>query len=149
MHESKPFHALSLLSRLGVLLACAFFAGSLTAAEKLEPVQYAVTVQNNGSDVGILTTVPTDKQLVIEFLSASCHSPERKTPEVIVIGVGGPYHKFSLVNYDNGFTSSAYATHPTRLYALPSVEVSAQVYPSSTLGTVSCEVVISGYLKDD
>lgn len=149
MHESRPLTSMNVLSRLGILFACLLFAGSLAAAEKPEPVQYAVSVQNTGTELGILTTVPPDKQLVIEFLSASCISPDREVPEVIVIGVGGPYHKFTLVNYDNGDTTSAYATHPTKLYALPSVEVSAQVYPSSTSASVSCEVVISGYLIDD
>ena len=115
-------------------------------AQPFQTSTASLTNAANPSGFGLtLTTIPTGKVLVIEFLSASC-SPT---------GAGGvvpnPLRVTTQVDHSIALTpgstvGQAIATHLTRIYADPGTKVNLTLFPTTASATVSCNVAISGTL---
>ena len=119
---------------------------SSSSAQVLQTSTASLTNAANPSGFGLtLTTVPLGKELVIEFLPASCNST----------GAGGvipnPLRVTTQVDHWIGLTpgntvGQAMATYLTRIYAGPGSKVNLTLFPTTSPATVSCNVAISGTL---
>ena len=115
-------------------------------AQTFQASTTSLTNAANPSGFGVtLTTVPAGKELIIEFLSASCNptgaggvvpNPLRVTTQVD--------HWIALI--PGSTVGQAVATYSTRIYASPGSKINLTLFPTTSAATVSCNVAISGTL---
>ena len=111
------------------------------------PFNRTVQLDNASGGQGYGTTIdaPSDDQLVIEFLSASCSSQAGIEPTKLRV-FAGVEHYFWLENLAFGVGFSSTATHMTRMYPNPGSPMNFSVFPSTNQATINCTLSITGYL---
>ena len=122
----------------------------------IQPFQKYVGATNTGTNVHTfsLGTVPAGKRLVIEFVSAHGQVPAGEHVELFHLNtVAGPFggatHDLLVQAQPAAVSGDAIfrASQQVRIYADPGTTVTALIR-TSTLGTTTCAIAISGYLVD-
>jgi hypothetical protein len=109
-----------------------------------EPFQNSVSV-TNAVDV-TLYTVPSNKRLVIEFVSGFCTTSQNIPVQTLRLS-GSVDHFFTPMVFPGAAgTSFAVITQLARIYAYPLAAVKVAVFPTTNTGTTTCAISVSGHL---
>ena len=101
----------------------------------------------------LYTTVPSNKRLVVEFVSVSVVAPAGQTPSVQIgtataglpSGNAAIDHEIALLEVSAG---TATASQPVKLYSDPGSSVEIIVARNDTVGSLVFDVTWSGHLVD-
>jgi hypothetical protein len=114
--------------------------------------QYIISLPAGQANGTKSISVPADKWLVLETVTARVIVPSGQTPEVklytptflIPSGTVNVGHQVALVAQPGG--TAFHASLPLRLYCMPGGAVMAWAGRGATTGTASYEITWSGYL---
>jgi hypothetical protein len=139
----------------------------VTNMKERQPVGFDFTItlpQGTGTSSGTdpAPIVPTDKILVIEFLTIRANLPTGQIPHVIIqtsaFKLGAPQGTTIQNNHRIAFTSGPlkgtaltdeyFATHQVKMYALGGDDIGINFSRNSTSGQAFAVVGFSGYLVD-
>jgi hypothetical protein len=90
--------------------------------------------------------VPSDKRLVVEFVSGFCNSSQNVPVHTVRLSGSVDHFLSPTVSPTGPGSAFAVITQPTRIYVAPLAPLKVTVFPTAANPTTSCAISISGHL---